>query len=120
MIVNFPKRRNNFVPFNMSRTWRSAIIFASMKVEYLRPCVSDSSGNVLFLDVHVEGVQQKPNIGSTDTAYELESLLHGVDQIGFKAVQWLNSKPHPVLGCVVGKRLQRFYRKIPLFGPLIG
>ena len=50
----------------------------------------DRGGDVLFLDVHVEGVEQKPGVVRADILDHPHALIDRVDEIGLEPVERLD------------------------------
>ena len=55
-----------------------------------RASPADGIGLIFFLDVHVERIQVQIHVLRTHGFDQLQSLLAGVEEVGFKTVQRLD------------------------------
>ena len=65
-----------------------------MKMRQQRAGLFNGNRLILLLDVHVEGVEVQFHCLGTDGLDEFESLITGVQKIGFEPVQGLNAEGH--------------------------
>ena len=72
----------------------AAVVFRNMDVVELASAEHriNAAHRVLLLDVRVEGVVHRPEVRVIHPLHIAGGLLHGVEQVAFKAVQRLNGK----------------------------
>src|SRR5438128_119681 len=66
--------------------------------------------NVLFLDIHVEGIEVYANAWMTDIIDESICLRSRVDHVGFEPIQRLNRQPNAMIRRNRPKPLQTGHR----------
>ena len=85
---------------------RAAVAAAGVEVSEQAAGLANGFGLILFLDVHVEGVEVDLHVGRADCLDELEALIAGVEEIGLKAVERLDAKINALFAGVGGEDLQ--------------
>ena len=77
-----------------------------MKMRQQRAGLFNGNRLILLLDVHVEGVEVQFHCLGTDGLDEFESLITGVQKIGFEPVQGLNAEGHSLGFRILGQGLE--------------
>ena len=74
--------------------WDAAVVFAEVKVTQRRAKRAARGGNVLLLDVGVEGVDQDADAGIVDRFAELRRVGRGGEEEGFTEVDGFKREGH--------------------------
>jgi len=74
-----------------------SIRLAEVERRKVLPCFFDRTTDRIFLDVHVEGVEQNAARGAVDLLDVCERLLAGVEQILLEAIDDLHIEDHIVV-----------------------
>src|SRR4051812_2501563 len=76
VVAGLLERSEDVVPRHMPGARRPAVVLAGVEMTQARTRGDDRIRDALLLDVHVEGVQEQPDVVETDPLAEIEALLH--------------------------------------------
>jgi len=120
LITDGLERGGDGFPINVIVTGRAAAAAAGVEMAQRLARLANGGGGVLFLDVHVEGVEVQPERGIADVADHFEALVAGVDEIGLETVEWLKADLAAMLLRVFGEGLEMADDGAPLLLVFIG
>ena len=80
---------------------RAAVVLRDVDVDHVALDGLDGGGQVLLLDVGMEGIEHALDRGVVDLVEIAGQLLHGVEEVAFEAVQRLEREADAVLAGIV-------------------
>ncbi len=88
-VIYFLQAGFEFLPRGESRSGDAAVVFGDLNMDQSIADRLYGLPDILFLDGHVESVQQYFGTFVVDIVYETHHVLRGIDEVGLKAVQGL-------------------------------
>ncbi len=113
-VVDFFERFDDVFPIDVVATWCATIATAGMEVTEVGSCFAERGSLIFFLDVHVEGIKVKFDSFGSDSFDQLETLVAGVEEVGFETVERLDAKKDAFFFSILCDRLEVFHHEIEL------
>ena len=101
-------------PIDVVAAGRATIATAGMEVTEMSTSLADGGCLVFFLDVHVESIKVKFDGFRAYGFDQLETLIAGVEEVGFETVEWLDAKKDAFFFRILGEGLEVFHHEIKM------
>src|SRR5450759_2856090 len=88
---------NQIIPWNMTVAWWTPVVLTDVQVAKVRTCFLHSLSNMVFFDVHVEGIQHDLDIRAIYLFNIIQRLIAGVEDELLKAIYYLHAQHNVVI-----------------------
>src|ERR1035441_10635972 len=109
VVTNGIKSSEDLVPRHVTAAWCAPVVLCDLHVEQPVSCPSHCLGKALLLDVHVEGVQEEPDVRPADPVAQVKALFDRVHEVCLEPVQGFHRQTDPSFPSVVSRLAQTFY-----------
>src|SRR5690625_6048148 len=90
IVSALPDRFHNFFPVECAHTGRHSVVIGHMKTMQTSFRPADGSKQIIFFDIHMEGIQTNTADGPGRLS-QGKSLISTIDKVVFKSVDRLDS-----------------------------